>query len=127
MASSPFSRWVAVAGAILLVAIAADTLVPVAWQVRSGLHWMIEHFLAYFAVTFLFCLAWPRPFIVAGSLVALAAVMEALQGLTSDRVPDLPTAFCGAAGVLTAALLASLLIDARKGRQARPQAPEAKA
>ena len=37
---------------ILLAAIAVDTLVPVEWQIRLGLHWLIEHFLAYFAVTF---------------------------------------------------------------------------
>ena len=43
---------------ILLAAIAADTLVPVDWQIRLGLHWLIEHFLAYFVVTFVFCLAW---------------------------------------------------------------------
>ena len=31
----------------------------------------------------------------------LAALMEALQGLTADRIPDLPTAFSGTAGALT--------------------------
>ena len=44
--------WFAIVGAILLAAIAADTLVPVDWQIRLGLHWLIEHFLAYFVVSF---------------------------------------------------------------------------
>jgi hypothetical protein len=71
---------------MLLAAIAADSLVPVAWQVRTGLHWLIEHFLAYFAVTLVFCLAWPRPFLVAACLMMVAGAMEALQGLTADRI-----------------------------------------
>ncbi len=108
---------------VLLLAVAADSLVPVTIQIRTGLHWLIEHFLAYFAVTLLFCLAWPRPFIVAASLMAVAGVMEALQGLTADRIPDLATAFCGAAGVLTGALLASLVTDAWQKRRGRLHAP----
>jgi hypothetical protein len=98
----------ALAGALLLAAVAADTLAPVAWQVRSGLHYLIEHCIAYFAVTLILCLAWPRPLVVAVSLMALAGALEAGQGLTADRVPDLATAFCGAAGVLVGALLADL-------------------
>ena len=113
------SRWVAIAGAVLLVAVAADSLVPVTVQIRTGLHWLIEHFLAYFALTLLFCLAWPRPFIVAATLMAFAGSIEALQGLTSDRIPDLATAFCGAAGVAVGALLASLVTDVWQKRQGR--------
>jgi uncharacterized membrane protein YccC len=45
--------------------------------------------------------------------------MESLQGLTADRIPDLATAFCGAAGVLVAALLASLVTDLWQARRAR--------
>ena len=113
------SRWVAIAGAVLLVAVAADSLVPVTVQIRTGLHWLIEHFLAYFALTLLFCLAWPRPFIVAVTLMAFAGSIEALQGLTSDRIPDLATAFCGAAGAAVGALLASLVRDVWQKRQKR--------
>jgi VanZ family protein len=105
------SKWIAAAAAVVLVAVTADSLVPVSLQVRLGLHWLIEHFLAYFALTLLFCLAWPRPFIVAVALMAIAGAIEALQGLTADRIPDLATAFCGAAGVLVGALLASLVTD----------------
>jgi VanZ family protein len=123
MESSSISKWTALAGSVLVMAIAVDSLVPVEWQVRSGLHWLIEHFLAYFAVTFVLCLTLPRPLIVAGALVALAGLLEALQGLTADRIPDLPTAFCGAAGALTGALLADLLMRVRRERWAGAQAP----
>ena len=105
------TKWIELAGAVLLVAIAADTLVPVDWQIRLGLHWLIEHFLAYFVVSFVICLAWQRPLIVAVWLMALAGALEAVQGFTADRIPDLPTAFCGAAGVLTGALLASFFVN----------------
>jgi hypothetical protein len=119
MASSSISKWIAAAGVVLLIAIAADSLVPVTLQVRLGLHWLIEHFLAYFALTLLFCMAWPRPLIAAACLIVIAGMMEALQGLTADRTPDLATAFCGAAGVLTAALLASLVTDLWQKRRGR--------
>ena len=59
-------------------------------QIRTGLHWQAEHFLVYFLATSIFCLAWPRPFIVAGVMIAVSALLEALQGPTPDRTPDLP-------------------------------------
>ena len=123
MISAKRANWFAIAGAVFLAAIAVDSLVPVAWQIRTGLHWLIEHFLAYFVVAFVLCFAWSRPFIVAGALMALAGATEALQGLTADRIPDLPTAFCGAAGALTGALLADLCMGARRERWAGAQAP----
>jgi len=113
------SKSIAVAGVVLLAVVVADSLVPVTLQVRLGLHWLIEHFLAYFALTLLFCLAWPRPFVVAVALMAIASAIELLQGLTADRIPDLATAFCGAAGVLVAALLASVITDVRRKGRAR--------
>ena len=116
-----FSRWIGLAGGVLIAAIAVATLIPEQWQLRTGLHWLTEHFLIYFAATTIICLVWPRPFIVAGVLMVLAALLEALQGLTADRVPDLPTAFSGAAGVAAAALLADLVISLGKGRAAAKQ------
>jgi len=115
MASAGSSKWLAFGGAILIAAIAADSLVPVAWQVRSGLHWLTEHFLVYLAATSIFCLALHRPIIVVGVAMALAALMEGLQGLTADRIPDLLTAFSVVAGALTDALLATLLAAEMKG------------
>ena len=104
------SRWIAIAGAALLAAIAVATLIPTAWQIRLGLHWLLEHFLTYFAVTSIFCLAWPRPMAVAAVLLPVAILLEAAQGLTPDRVSDLATALFATTGVATAALLADLVL-----------------
>jgi VanZ family protein len=112
------SRLAGLCGAILIAAIAADSLVPVPWQVRTGLHWLTEHFLAYLAVTAIFCLASQRPVILAGVIMALAALMEGLQGFTADRIPDLSTALAGAAGALAGALLTTLLTKLFKRREA---------
>ena len=119
MGPSSLSRWIALAGAALLVAIAVATLIPAGWQMRLGLHWLVEHFLAYFAVTSVFCLAWPRPMTVAAVLLPFAVLLEVLQGLTPDRVPDLATALSAATGVASAALLANLVIGLRKRRANR--------
>ena len=66
---------------------------------RLGLHWLVEHFLAYFAVTLVFCLAWPRPMAVAAVLLPVAIVLETVQGLTADRWPTPATALSAATGV----------------------------
>jgi hypothetical protein len=127
MRSSTPSRWIGLCGAAALAAIAVASLIPAKWQLRTGLPWQLEHFFAYFAATFIACLAWFRPFVVAGSLMALAGAMEALQGLTSDRARDLATALSRAGGVLTAALLGQLVIRWWKGRaSARRQRPTAR-
>jgi hypothetical protein len=67
-------------------------------------------------VTTIFCLAWPRPLIVGFVLVLFACLLEALQGLTPDRTPDLQTALAAAAGVLSAALF-SAGVAAWRGRK----------
>jgi hypothetical protein len=99
---------------VLIAAIAVATLMPAEWQIRLGLHWLVEHFLAFFTVTLVFCLAWPRPMIVAAILLPIAILLEALQGLTPDRVADAATALSAATGVASAALLADLAIALRK-------------
>ena len=115
-------RWIAVAASLaLLGAIAFASLFPVDWQLRTGLHWLVEHFLIYFAITGLVCLAWPRPAYVAATLMTLAALLEAMQGLTMDRVPDLATAISGASGVLLAAILFQLALSLRKRGRGGPE------
>ena len=113
----PSSRLIAILGAVLIAAIVVASLVPAGWQVRLGLHWLAEHFLAYFSVTSIFCLAWRRPMVVAAVLIPFAVLLEALQGLTPDRVPDLATTLSAATGVAVAALLAELAITLRKRAQ----------
>ena len=118
-------RWIAVAASLaLLGAIAFASLFPVDWQLRTGLHWLVEHFLIYFAATAIVCVAWPKPSYVAAGLMVLAALLETAQGLTADRVPDLATAISGAAGVLTAAILAQTVISLRKARAVRRDGPK---
>ena len=109
-------------GVIILIAAVVASLIPANMQIRTGLHWQVEHFLFYFIATAIFCVAWPRPFIVAGVMMAFSALLEALQGLTPDRTPDLPTELSAAAGALTAGVLATLVI---LGAEASPGAGKA--
>ena len=112
------SKWLWPGVVVLLAAIAVATLVPAGWQIRFGLHWLVEHFLAYFAVTAIFCLAWPRPMAVAAVLLPVAVLLETAQGLTPDRTADPATALSAATGVAVAALLADLVLALGKRRKA---------
>jgi hypothetical protein len=96
--------------AIALLVFAA--LGPAKWVLRSGLGWQTDHFVGFFAITGLICLAWPRPFMVGGALMAIAALLEGLQAFTPDRTANLLAAFYGAAAALAAAVLVELLIGA---------------
>ena len=100
--------WVAVAVFGSLVAFAA--LGPADWQIRPGLHWLVEHFVVFFALTVLVCLVYPRPMLTAAVLVPVAVGVEMAQGLTPDRTPDIATALVAAAAVALAALLADAVL-----------------
>ena len=99
-----------VAALVLLVFVA---LGPSKWTPRSGLGWEIDHFVGYFVLTLLFCLAWPRPLLVGGALTVFAVLLEGLQAFPPDRSSNVMAAVYSAAGVLAAALLAELFIRAR--------------
>ena len=99
---------------VILLVIAA--LGPAKWAPRTALGWEVDHFVGYFAITSFVCLAWPRPFVVGGVLMAVSALLEGLQALTPDRSSNLLAAVYGAGGALAAALLAELFIRARKWR-----------
>jgi hypothetical protein len=116
------ARWTAFAGVVLFAAIVVATFVPAAWQVRLGLHWLLEHFLAYFTVTLVFSIATRRPMAVASVLLPLAIILETLQVLTADRVADAVTALFAAAGVASAALLADLGIALQGKAASGPKA-----
>jgi VanZ family protein len=107
---------------VLLAAIVVATFVPAAWQVRLGLHWLLEHFLAYFALTLVFSLATRRPMAVAAALLPLAILLENLQALTADRVADAVTALFAATGVASAALLADLAMVLGRKAASGPKA-----
>lgn len=112
MTSDSRLRWIRLCGVVALaVVIFASLMLPATWErLRTG-HWAVEHFLAYFAATSIVCLGWRRrPFVVAGLLMLLAALLEALQNLTPNHVPSLLTALSGAGGALVAALLAKFIL-----------------
>ena len=100
-----------VAALVVLVfaALGPGKLVP-----RSGLGWEMDHFISYFAFTWMFCLAWPRPLVVGGILTAVAVLLEGLQAFMPDRSSYYMAAVYSAGGVLAAALLAELFIRARR-------------
>lgn len=103
-----------------IAAVVFAQLGPSNWQPRTGLGWQSEHVLAYFVVTSIICLAWPRPFVVGPAMMAAAILLEALQALTADRHANFLAGLCGAGGALAAAVLAELFIRARR-RPARLQ------
>lgn len=112
-------KWLWLPLALLAAAIVFATLAPESWQVRLGLHWLIEHFLAFFTLTMVACLLWPRPMRVAVVLLPLAVGLEAAQVLTPDRTADLATALIAAAAVACGALLADGVLTVRKKRRKR--------
>jgi VanZ family protein len=99
---------------MVLLVIAA--LGPGKWTPRTALGWQFDHFIGYFGITLFFCFAWARPFVVGGVIMALAAVLEALQVFTPDRSAYLPAIFYGAGGALAAALIAELLMRVSRWR-----------
>jgi VanZ family protein len=109
--NKPIIKVCAVVAFVLLafVALGPSKLVP-----RSGLGWELDHFVAYFVLTLMFCLVWPRPLAVGGSFVVLAALLEGLQAFTPDRTPDIESVLFSAAGTLSVVLNADLLIRAPK-------------
>jgi VanZ family protein len=101
---------------VIMVLLVIAALGPAKWAPRTPLGWEVDHFVGYFAITSFVCLAWPRPIVVGGILMAVSALLEGLQALTPDRSSNVLAAVCGAGGALAAALLAELFIRARKRR-----------
>lgn len=106
-----------ITGAAALGAIVVASLIPADLQLRTGLHWLTEHFLIFFVTTAIFCGAWQRPLFVGTLMMLVSPMLEAMQGLTPDRTPDLPTALSGAAGALSGALFMKAALAIPFGRQ----------
>jgi VanZ family protein len=109
---SRFRAGAKVCSGVIMVLLVIGALGPADWTPRTALGWQIDHFLGYFAITLLVCLAWPRPFVVGGVLIAAAFLLESLQAFTPDRTANVVAALCGGGGVLAAALVAELFIRA---------------
>ena len=106
--------------AVLVALLLFAALGPAKLQVRTGLGWRFDHVAGYFAFAVLFCLVWPRPFIVGGALIAGAMLLEALQALTPDRCCDFEAALWGVGGAAAGALAALFVLHRKliwlKGR-----------
>jgi VanZ family protein len=96
-----------------LVVLAFVGLGPATWQPRSGLGWEIDHFAGYCVITLIVCLAWPRPVVVGGVLIAFAVLLEVLQAFMPDRSSYWLAAVYSACGVLAGALISELFRRAR--------------
>jgi hypothetical protein len=95
---------------ILALVLLFCALGPAKLQIRTGLGWQFDHVIGYFGFTVMFCLAWPRPFVVGAALAAAAFLLEALQALTPDRCCDFDAAIISVGGALAGALAASLCL-----------------
>jgi VanZ family protein len=113
-----------VCSGVITVLLVIAALGPAKWAPRTELGWQFDHFIGYFGITLFVCLAWPRPFVVGGVIMAVAALLEALQALTPDRSANLEAALWGAAGALAAALVAELFIRAWRWRLKSARAPK---
>ena len=107
------AKYCSFAAIVMLVIVA---LGPADWAPRSRFGWQIDHVVGYFAITSIVCFAWPRPFVVGGCLMAIAALLEGLQAFTLDRSSNLVAVFCSIGGVLAAALLTELILRTRRRR-----------
>jgi VanZ family protein len=101
---------IAVLVLLVFVALAPQRFVP-----RSGLGWEIDHFVGYFVITLMLCLAWLRPVVVGVALMVFALLLEALQAFPPDRSSNVVAALISAGGVAVAALLAEFFIQVRAG------------
>jgi VanZ family protein len=108
-------------GAIMILLVIA-ALGPAKWAPRTELGWQFDHFIGYFGITLFVCLAWPRPLVIGGMVMAVAALLESLQALTLDRSANLEAALWGAGGALAAALVAELFIRVWRLRARRKAA-----
>jgi VanZ family protein len=86
---------------VAVLVFASLFLPPRVEEMRSG-YWAIEHFLAYFLATFVIFMGWRRPLAVAGSLVFLGVLLEALQCLEPTHSPNVYAALGSVSGVLVA-------------------------
>ena len=105
-------RWMKFASVAVTVLVVIVALGPATWAPRTGLGFEVDHFLGYFVITTMFCLAWPRPLVVGGALIVGGVLLEGLQALTPDRSANSLAALCGASGALAAALLAAIFFRA---------------
>ena len=100
---SRFRTGAKICSGVIIILLLVAALGPAKWAPRTELGWQFDHFIG--------CIAWPRPVVVGGIVMAVAALLESLQALTPDRSANLEAALWGAGGALAAALVAELFIQ----------------
>jgi len=103
-----------VCGVAAVAFLAFIALCPADWVPRTDLGFELDHFLAFFVVTSMVCLAWPRPLLVGGALMIVGVLLEALQLLTPDRSANVLGAIYSALGALAGAVLAEVVIRGQR-------------
>jgi len=68
----------------IMVLLVAAALGPAKWAPRTEFGWQFDHFIGYFGITLFLCIAWPRPLLVGGIIMAVAALLESLQADTGS-------------------------------------------
>jgi VanZ family protein len=114
---SRFRRAAKICGILAILFLAFIALCPSDWVPRTDLGFELDHFLAFFIVTGIVCLAWPRPFLIGAILIVLGVLLEALQLLTPDRSANVLGAIYSTLGTVAAALFAELVIRFRRRTQ----------
>jgi VanZ family protein len=107
---SRFRAGAKICSGVIMVLLLIAALGPAKWAPRTELGWQFDHFIGYFGIALFVCIAWPRPLLVGGIIMVVAALLEGLQALTPDRSANLEAALWGAGGALAAALVAELVI-----------------
>jgi hypothetical protein len=109
---SRFQTGAKICSGIVMVLLVIGALGPESWTPRTPFGWQIDHLFGYFVITLIVCLAWPRPFVVGGALMAAAFLLEGLQAFTPDRSANFEAALWGAGGVLAAVMSSEFFIRA---------------
>lgn len=105
---------------LVLIGLAAATLVPLGLRPHSGLSPQAERFLAFAIAGLCLALAYPRrPLLIVIAIVATALGLEAAQYLAINRHPGLPDLIAkltgGAAGLVLGWAFRAILTTLRRG------------
>lgn len=105
---------------LVLIGLAAATLVPLGLRPHSGLSPQAERFLAFAIAGLCLALAYPRrPLLIVIAIVVTALGLEAAQYLAINRHPGLPDLIAkltgGAAGLVLGLALRAIATALRRG------------
>jgi hypothetical protein len=64
-----------ISGVAAVAALAFISLCPANWVPHTVLNFGLEHFLAFFVVTLILCLAWPQRLLVGAVLAAIGMLL----------------------------------------------------